>query len=189
MALLWYTNKSSSAWVEHYSLSPFWGNPFQPITTLLMVHFTPWLASKSANLLDFLCTWLKLTVWRALSWIWIHRNTWINLQYFEIFSEFVPQLIPLTESTINSELASIIKFYWFSCARSSKHFSIAINSAMLLVALPKWKLKIERIFPISSLNTPPKLVVPRLPLRPHQCYISENPEGEDSSSPAQYPLS
>jgi len=45
----------------------------------------------------------------------------------------------------------------------SKHYSRAINLAILFVTTPRWQWKIKRMQPFSSCNTAPKPARPGLP--------------------------
>ena len=131
-----------------------------------------------SNLFAVLRTWLKLIVRKPQRWCWILWKTSSSLHYFGTFSNSVPQLILLTKFMINSESASIITFWRLSCFRNSKHFSRAINSAILLVALPKWQSKMKRRLSFSSLNTPPKPTIIGLSLEAPSMLYFKKPWGE-----------
>ena len=115
-----------------------WGVSCHFISILHSELITPWLPSVSTSLLAFRQTWLKLIVQSLRRWFWILWYTWLSLQCFETFSGTVPQLILLTVLMEISKSTCIMTFELWFIFKISRHCSNAINSAILLVALPKW---------------------------------------------------
>jgi hypothetical protein len=94
---------------------------------------------------------------------WIFYSRWANHQCLWIFPILVPFWSFLTMLITSAKSPSTMAFIIPSQLRISRPVSRAPNSATLLVEFPRLPTYSRMMFPLLSLITPPKLVLPGFP--------------------------